>query len=86
MRNDFDTLIREARNASDSRALIADAWIYATAENDEILDSVRNYLIDRSDIEFEFATLNLWKPEPEGDHCKECGSTEAGSCFYCKMD
>ena len=24
--------------------------------------------------------------EETGDRCRECGSTEAGSCFYCKMD
>jgi hypothetical protein len=24
--------------------------------------------------------------EEEGDRCRECGSTEAGGCFYCKAD
>lgn len=24
--------------------------------------------------------------EDEIERCRECGSTEAGSCFYCKMD
>ena len=54
-----------------------------------IIQNITVYIINR-------ITLNATEPEPEielqkievedDQRCAACNSTEAGNCFYCKMD
>ena len=59
MEANWNTIYREACIASDAASIVSPLWIAAEfgSESEAILESVRGYLRDRTDIELEFCDV-----------------------------
>lgn len=59
MNNDWKTFYREACIADEARAVVSELWIpvESGSEAEAILDSVKDYLMDRFDIAITFCGI-----------------------------